>query len=62
MTWKKSFFRMTLHDMKKRGWCMALLFVVQFLAIPVSALLSVQNYQGLYGGEQNMVVSGIRMQ
>lgn len=44
MTWRKSFFKITMQDIKKRIWCMALFFVVQFFAFPIKALLAVQSY------------------
>lgn len=48
MTWKNSFFKLTLHDIKKRSWCMALFFIAGFFVIPVRALLSAQRYREMY--------------
>lgn len=52
MTWKKLFFKTTFHDLKKRSWCMALIFIIQFFAIPVRSLLFIQecrnNYSSFY--------------
>lgn len=51
MTWQKSFFKLTLHDIKKRSWCMAIFFVAQFFALPIMALLTSQQTFG-YDGEE----------
>lgn len=45
MTWQKSFFRTTLHDLKRRSWCVALLTLVWFFTIPVHQLLIFQSYK-----------------
>lgn len=54
MTWKKSFFKTTLHDIGKRSWCLALIFVIQFFAIPVRALLSIQSQQSVFGNDRSI--------
>ena len=47
MTCRKLFFNSTFYDVRRRSWCMALFFIVQFFFISVNALLSIQNYIGL---------------
>lgn len=54
MTWKKLFFRTTFHDLKKRSWCMALIFIIQFFVIPVRALLPIQSQGSVYGSQHSV--------
>lgn len=42
MTSKKLFIKTMLHDLKKRGWCLAIVFLIWFFALPVRLLLSLQ--------------------
>lgn len=42
MTSKKLFFKTMLYDLKKRGWCLAIIFLICFFALPVRLLLSLQ--------------------
>ncbi len=56
MTWKNLFFKMSLQDLKRRGWCMILFFIVLFFSFPVKLLLALQrlpiaeleNYRAVY--------------
>ena len=47
MTWRKLFFKSTFYDVRRRSWCMALIFIIQFFYIPVHALMCVQQYRSL---------------
>ncbi len=50
MTSKNLFFKVCLHDFKKRIWSFAIFFVIMFFAFPVNILLTAQNNQMSYMG------------